>query len=167
MEEMWVSYELHPETPPEGMLLSKRFKGRDLTSFYEQLRARGKEVGVVFNTHTLLSNSRLALLASEYARDAGRYDAFHENMFHAYFTEGQDIGHPDVIAAIAQKSGLDSKEMIEALNDGRYASRLDEAGKEGRLIGLTGVPLFIVNNKYKIVGAQPIEVFRNLLEKIK
>ncbi len=167
IHETWVSYELHPETPPAGMLLSERFKGRDLSQFYEQLKARGKEVGVVFNTHTLLSNSRLALLASEYARDIGRYEAFHENIFHAYFTESLDIGHPDVLAAIAAKSGLDTKEMLAAVNDGRYASRLDEIAREGRLIGLTGVPLFIVNNQYKIVGAQPIEVFRNLLEKLK
>ncbi len=92
IDDTWVSYELHPETPPAGMLLSERFKGYDLSSFYNQLRERGKEVGVVFGTHTLLSNSRLALMASEYARDKNRYDSFHENIFHAYFTEGLDIG---------------------------------------------------------------------------
>jgi predicted DsbA family dithiol-disulfide isomerase len=35
------------------------------------------------------------------------------------------------------------------------------------LIGLTGVPLFVIENKHKIVGAQPIETFRDLLDKIK
>jgi predicted DsbA family dithiol-disulfide isomerase len=149
------------------MLLSERFKGRDLSSFYEQLRARGGELGIVFNPHTLLSNSRLALMASEYARDKGRYDAFHENIFHAYFSESLDISHPDVLAGVAAKSGLDAKEMQGAVSDGRYAPRLAEAAREGRLIGLTGIPLFIVNNQYTIVGAQPIEVFRNLLTKLK
>lgn len=149
------------------MLLSERFKGYDLSSFYEQLRARGKEVGVVFGTHTLLSNSRLALMASEYARDLGKYDSFHENMFRAYFTEGRDIGKMDVIADIAVKSGLDKKEMLSAFHDGRYASRLNEARKEASLIGLTGIPLFIINNKHQITGAQPIETFRELLNKIK
>jgi predicted DsbA family dithiol-disulfide isomerase len=149
------------------MLLSARFKGRDLSQFYEQLKARGKEVGVVFNTHTLLSNSRLALMASEYARDKGRYEPFHAHIFHAYFTESLDIGNPDVLAAIAAKSDLDAKELLEAAGDGRYALRLEEAATEGRLIGLTGIPLFIINNQYKIVGAQPIEAFRNLLDKLK
>ncbi|MFO7569619.1 MAG: DsbA family protein [Smithellaceae bacterium] len=167
IDDQWVSYELHPETPPQGMGLSERFKGRDLTPFYEQLRARGKEVGVVFNPHTLLSNSRLALAASEYARDMGRYDVFHEHMFYAYLTEARDIGHPDVIATVAVKSGLDAKEVLQAAGDGRYTLRLEEATREGRLIGLTGIPLFIVNGQYQIVGAQPIEVFRNLLDKIK
>jgi predicted DsbA family dithiol-disulfide isomerase len=167
IEDTWVSYELHPETPPAGMLLSERFKGHDLSSFYEQLRTRGKEVGVVFSSLKLLSNSRLALMASEFARDQGLYDSFHENMFHAYFTDSLDIGNPDVIAAIAKKSDLNEKEMLSAVTDGRYASRLDEARREGQLIGLTGVPLFLIENKYKIVGAHPIETFRNLLNKLK
>ena len=162
-----MSYELHPETPPAGMLLSERFKGRDLSPFYAQLRTRGKEVGVVFNTHALLSNSRLALMASEYARDMNTYDVFHEKIFHAYFTESLDIGNLDVLAAVAAKSGLDARAMLAAVSDGRYAPRLDEIRMEGQLIGLTGIPLFIVNNQYKIVGAQPIEVFRDFLNKMK
>lgn len=162
-----MSYELHPETPPRGMLLAERFKGRDLTPFYEQLNQRGKELNIVFNTHELLSNSRLALLAAENARDAGAYEVFHENMFHAYFTEGLDIGSPDVIAVVAAKSGMDGKAMLAAATDGRYASRLDEARREGESLGLTGIPLFIVNNKYKITGAQPVEVFRDFLAKLK
>jgi predicted DsbA family dithiol-disulfide isomerase len=167
IDDTWVSYELHPETPPGGMLLSKRFRGNDLSLFYDQLRKRGTEVGVVFGSHTVLSNSRSALMASEFARDKGRYDSFHENMFHAYFTEGLDIGKPDVIAVVAKKSGLDEKEMLSAVRDGRYELRLNQARKEGELIGLTGIPLFIIENKYQIVGAQPIETFRDLLDKIK
>jgi predicted DsbA family dithiol-disulfide isomerase len=167
INDQWVSFELHPETPPAGMLLSERFRGYDLSSFYDQLRTRGKEVGVVFGTHTILSNSRSALMASEYARDKNQYDSFHENMFHAYFTEGLDIGKPDVITKVAGKSGLDEKETLSAVRDGRYASRLNEARKEGQLLGLTGIPLFIIENKYQIAGAQPIETFRELLDKIK
>jgi len=167
IEDTWVSFELHPETPPTGMLLSERFKGHDLSSFYNQLRARGKEVGVVFGDLTVLSNSRLALMASEYARDLGRYDSFHKNIFHAYFTEGLDIGNLKVIADVAGKSGLDEKETLSAVRDDRYASRLNETRKEGQLMGLTGVPLFIIENKYQIVGAQPIETFRDLLDKTK
>jgi len=139
----------------------------DLAPFYANLRARGNELGIVFNEHKLLSNSRMALLASEYARDMGRYDEFHENMFRAYMTDAQDIGRPEVIAAVAAKTGLDADATLAAVKDDRYAPRMAEATREGRLLGLTGIPLFIVNNQYKIVGAQPIESFRNFLDKIK
>lgn len=167
IEDNWISYELHPETPPSGILLAERFKGYDLSSFYDQLRARGEEVGVVFGNPKILSNSRLALIASEFARDQGRFESFHENMFHAYFTECLDIGRLDVIAAVARKSGLDENETINAVCNGRYAERLDKAKTEGQLMDLTGIPLFIVEQKYKIVGAQPIEKFRDFLNRIK
>jgi len=149
------------------MLLSERFKGHDLTGFYDQLRARGKEAGVVFGNRTLLSNSRLALMASEFARDQGLYDSFHENMFNAYFTDGLDIGNLEVIARVAGKSGLDEARMLDAVKDGRYVPRLISARKEGQLINLTGVPTFIIEGKHKLVGAQPLEVFRDILAKVK
>ena len=148
------------------MLLSERFKGYDLAGFYDQLRARGKEAGIVFGNHTLLSNSKLALQASEYARELGKYHDFHENIFHAYFTEGLDIGNLDVIAAVAGKSGLDEDHTLSAVKDGRYVPRLISARKEGQLINLTGVPTFIIDGKHKLVGAQPLEVFRDLLDKV-
>jgi len=167
IDDHWVSFELHPETPPEGMLLSERFKGLDLSSFFEHILQRGQEEGITFGIVEVLSNSRLALMASEYARDQGKYYTFHENMFHAYFTEALDIGKPDVIADVAKRSGLEEKKTLNAVNNGRYELRLNEAREEVEAIGLTGVPLFIINNKYQITGAQPIETFRNLLDKIK
>jgi len=148
------------------MLLSDRFRGHDLSLFFEHIFHLGKEAGLVFGHVKILSNSRLALMASEYARDQGHYDAFHENIFHAYFTEGLDIGKVDVIAAVARKSGLDEKEIIRVVHDGRYAVRLNDAKKEGELLGLTGIPLFIINNKHQITGTQAIETFRKFIDKI-
>lgn len=162
IEDAWISYELHPETPSEGILLSERFKGHDVSKVYDQLRERGKEYSIVFGNRTLLSNSRKALEASEYARDMNKYESFHENIFHAYFTDGLDIGSLDVISSVAQKSGLDADDLLDVIKNERYKPRLASARKEGRLINLTGVPTFIINDKHRIVGAQQIDVFRDL-----
>jgi predicted DsbA family dithiol-disulfide isomerase len=137
-----------------------------MSGFYDQLQRRGKEAGVVFGNRAILSNSRLALEASEYARDMGKYEAFHESIFHAYFTEALDIGILDVLAAVAKKSGLDDSDMRKFLKDGRYSKRLEQARREAQAINLTGVPTFIINAKHKIVGAQPIDVFRDLFREI-
>ncbi len=165
LKDSWVSFELHPETPTEGILLSERFKGYDLTEFRDQLRARGKEFGIDFGNRTLLSNSKMALEASEYARDMGRYDVFHEKLFHSYFSEARDIGRIEVLSEIARECDLDENEMHNAIKEGTYAKKLEEARNDAQKINLTGVPTFIINDKYKIVGAQPVEVFRNLLNK--
>ena len=86
-------------------------------------------------------------------------------MFRFYFTEAYDIGNIDVIKSVAAASGLDADDMVNALKEGRYRSRLAEARKEGERINLTGVPTFIINGKYKIVGAQPVDVFKEIFSK--
>ncbi len=137
-----------------------------MSKMYDQLRQRGKELGIVFGDLTLLSNSRLALEASEYARDMGKYERFHETMFRFYFTEANDIGNIGIIATAAVRCGMDAGDMMNAIAEKRYRSRLAEARKEGEKINLTGVPTFIINDKHKIVGAQPIDVFEEIFNRI-
>ena len=146
--------------------MSERFKGYDVTQMYDNLRRRGKEIGIVFGDRSVLSNSRLSLEASEYARDMGKHEQFHEKIFHAYFTETMDIGNAEILCKVAAGCGLDSIDMMRALKDGCYKLRLDEARKEGLKIQLTGVPTFIINDKHKIVGAQPEKVFTDIIDKI-
>ena len=133
---------------------------------YDPLRQRGKEFGIVFGDRTLLSNSHLALEAAEYARAMGKFESFHETIFRVYFTEASDIGNIDVIKSVAIEIGLNTDEVMKAISEKRYRSVLDEARKEGEKINLTGVPTFIINGKYKIVGAQPVEVFKEVFSKL-
>ena len=130
---------------------------------FDNLRLRGKDFRIVFGDLTVLSNSRLSLEASEYARDKGKYEQFHEQIFHAYFTEAMDIGNSEILRNIASGCGLDPVDMMQALKDDCYKLRLDESRKEGLKIQLTGVPTFMINNKHKIVGAQPIKAFADIL----
>ena len=132
---------------------------------YDHLRQRGKEFGIIFGNRTILSNSRLALEASEYARDMGKYESFHETMFRFYFTEAYDIGSIGVITSVAAETELDAGDMMNAISEKRYRTRLTKARQEGEKIDLNGVPTFIINGKHKIVGAQPLEVFTDLLNK--
>jgi predicted DsbA family dithiol-disulfide isomerase len=153
----------------KGILFSELYKGRDLSAFRGQLRERGREFGIVFGDRPLLSNSRMVLEASEFARDAGMYEKFHELVFHAYFTEGLNIGDFDVIAGLAEKSGLQRAardDLRKAIDTGRYKARLESGRKEGEEIGLTGVPTFILNGQFMIVGAQDPDVFRNAFKRL-
>ena len=159
-----MSFEIHPETPAEGVPLAVRLPDVDWDGMYENLRRTGSEYHLAFGTVTQLANSRLAMEASEFARDQGKYDAFSEKVFHAYFTEARDIGKRDVVMELAGAAGLDVEALQDALLQGRYAQRLREANEEGSRYHITGVPAFIINEKHMIVGAQPLEVFRDLLK---
>lgn len=133
---------------------------------YENIRKRGNEFGIKFGPRLLLSNSRMSLESSEYARDMGKYELFHERMFYTYFTESKDIGNIEVITDSARMCGLDADELQQALKERRYAHRLEESRREAEKINLTGVPTFIINGKYKMVGAQPLDVFKEVFSKL-
>ncbi len=163
----WVSYELHPETPAGGVLLSQRFPGMNLKAFWERLQRTYHNLGVDFQERSLLSNSRLALQASEYARDIGVFDSFHHRIFKAYFSEKLDIGAIDVLMGVAQEENLNLVDFRAALEQGRYASRLEDARNEGGRLGINAVPTFIINEKHRIVGAQSLDLFRDRLREVK
>ena len=73
----------------------------------------------------------------------------------------------DTLATIAEASGLDKQEALRVINDkGAYANdvRIDEAIAQQYQI--SGVPYFIINQKYAISGAQPLETFVGALSKL-
>ena len=162
----WVSFEIHPETPPNGVLLSERFPQAVLDRMYQNIRAAGASLGIHFGDRARLSNSRLALEASEYARDRGQYHSFHSKVFRAYFTDARDIGNLDVLLDLARAEGLDTEELKTALENGLYTSRLDKGHAEARQLGITAVPTFLVDGGERIIGAQSLDVFREKLRRV-
>ncbi len=133
---------------------------------FENLRQRGERYGMVFNDRNRSSNSYLALLAGEFARDMGRFEEFHENVFRAFFTDLKDIGQLEVILEIASNSGLNPEKLKLAFSEGRYQDRMDTATAEARRLGIRAIPAFVFENNEIIVGASPPEIFRKALEDI-
>ncbi len=134
---------------------------------FKGLRQRGERYGMVFNDHDRASNSHLALLAGEFARDMGRLEEFHENVFRAYFTDLKDIGQLNEIIEIASDSGLNPEKLKLALSEGHHQNRLDNAGVEARRLGIRSIPTFAFENNETIVGALLPEIFRKALEDIR
>jgi len=131
---------------------------------FDNLRRAGAPYGIEFGRLSLLPNSRPALAAGEFARDQGRYEAFHDRLFKAYFTETRDIGRLEVLLEKAEATGLDPVALEEALRGKRYESRLDQARQEADSLGVHAIPTFFINGaETRIVGAQSLEVFQKTL----
>ncbi len=133
---------------------------------FENIQQRGERYGMVFNDHDRASNSKLALLAGEFARDMGRFEGFHENVFRAFFTDLKNIGQLDVLLEIASNSGLNPKKLKIACSEGRHLDRLDTTRTEAQRLGIRSIPAFAFGNDEIIVGALPPEIFRKALEGI-
>lgn len=158
-----MSYEIHPETPPEGVSLERLF-GPRIGQMQESQRRRCAELGLSFEAPTLLSSSRLAVEAAEFARDAGMHPEFHRAVLTSYFARSRDIGDADVLCEVATEVKLDPVALRDELAAGRYGGRRQAAYEEACGLGITGVPTFLFANGARVVGAQPLEDFRRLLQ---
>jgi predicted DsbA family dithiol-disulfide isomerase len=111
-------------------------------------------------------NSRLAHEATEYAREHGRANEFHQVVFRKVYAEGLDISQWDILRAAAQEVGLDADEMQSDVESSKYTAEVAGQVEQAYAVGVTGVPTYVINNRYAIVGAQPYEAFKNALVRI-
>jgi predicted DsbA family dithiol-disulfide isomerase len=63
----------------------------------------------------------------------------------------------------ARELGLDMKAFRAALDDGRYRAAVEADFAEGSGLGVRGTPTSFINGS-PVVGAQPIEVFRAMID---
>ena len=155
LEEEWVPYELHSDTPAEGVEIVEKFPDLSLEKLRAGLNSKGEQYGVSFGNFSRISNSSMALQIGELAKEKGCYGQFHEKIFEAYFRDALDIGNLDVVLDVATSSGLEREVTLEALNSGRFLDRLEQARVEVSELGITAAPTFIINGQTKMVGALP------------
>lgn len=160
----WLPFEIHPETPSEGTPLVKMFPRADVESMTKRLNSMGAPFGLTFQKIVNISNSRLSLEAGEFAKEHGRFDEFHKAIFTAYFSQVNDIGSVVVLKQIGKDAGLDADALEKALHTGKYRQVREDAKEEAGRLGIAAAPTFIFNGKDHIVGAQSLEVFRELLK---
>jgi predicted DsbA family dithiol-disulfide isomerase len=159
----WLGFEIHPDTPQAGMLLSTMFPQLDTQNMFRHLRDMAAPYGITFADIVHVSNSRMSLEASEFAKDQDKFDQFHSALFRAYFSQGMDIGDIEVLTQIGSEASLDGDALAQALQTGKYLPRIENMRKEAARLGVTAAPTFIIENRESIVGAQSIEVFRKKL----
>ncbi len=164
----WQPFEIHPETPREGIMLDKLLFPRE---YLEMVRINVKrladDAGIKFTFSDKLPNSRLALYISEFARKKGRFDEFHQLVFDTYWKERKDIGDLSLLLDLAESIELNKNEIFRYIESDEPGRKLREINLELSKYGINGVPTFFIGDKI-VVGAQPYEVFvkviRNVLE---
>jgi predicted DsbA family dithiol-disulfide isomerase len=154
----WRGYELRPDTPRGGMLMEQLFPGRT-----QAMSARMEQVARMYGVTGMrprerLNNTRRVLGLAEWARDQGRLPAFREAAMAAYWTQGEDLESPEVLARLAEQAGLPAREALAVLDAPEYQARVDALRAEGLAAGVTGIPTAFIG-PLRVVGAQPYEVY--------
>ena len=161
------AYDLRPGIPPQGLPRDEVYRGsRFPPGYLDRLRDMARQSGIEMIAPPVVANTRKAHEATEFAKDGGRLRRFHRAVFSAYWERGDNIGDADVLCRLAQDCGLDADVLRAALADGRYAQRVDEQIAWARDAGLGGVPTFIFDDRFTLVGAQEYNVFADIARRM-
>jgi len=127
----------------------------------EQLLAAGtdEQIFFAFEKIQLTPNTFAAHRLVWHAAQQGKQDEVVENLFRAYFLEGNNIGDLKILSHVAAEAGLDRTETKAFLASDRGAAEVKGEEAVGRRLGIRGVPYFILNGSISISGAQPPDIF--------
>ena len=167
----WRSFQLDPQASPAGeqraveMLAAKYgMSAEQAAASQAQVSAQAREVGLEMRedggyvTNTLDAH-RLLHLASEH----GLQDELKGALFAAHFGQGSNVGDHEVLADLAAEVGLPQDAVSELLSGDRFRNDVANDQQQARDYGVQGVPFFVVDRKYGLSGAQPVETFENAL----
>lgn len=175
VEVEFKSFELDPNSPLfSGQsiheALAKKY-GMSVEQAKQANQGVGEQaatVGLTFNFEEMKpTNTFDAHRLAKFAKAEGKEAVITEKLLYGYFTESKLVSDHETLADMAEAAGLNRQKALEVLQDeSAYANdvRIDEA--LAQQYGISGVPFFIVNQKYAISGAQPLETFVGALQKV-
>ena len=171
----WRPYRLNPDYPSEGVdqkaELEKKLGGADrVAQAHATLVQLGKDVGIAFDFDAIkigpntLDAHRLALWAHSESREM--QDRVITLLFKANFEEGRNIGDHTVLADIAEAAGMDRAVAETLLSSDADKDTVVAEIDAAQQMGVSGVPFFILDQKYAVSGAQTPDILVNALREI-
>ncbi len=169
VEVVYRPFFLDPSIPPEGLdrhkYMADKFGEERLKTIHDPLIKAGKEDGVPyqFEKITRTPNTLDAHRLIRWAKVAERQMDIVESLFVAYWRDGKDVGDHAVLNAMAKSIGLDV--ALDLASDKDKNEVMQEVARAQQM-GISGVPTFIINQKYGISGAQSAEMLAGALKDI-
>ena len=144
-----------------------RFHQTSLNVIYQEYIETGK-IKLVFKDFPLNGpDSVRAAEASYCAGDQGKYWQYHNELYKNWGGERTGWITEQSLNNFAKAVELDLDKFTECLDNKKYFDKVINLENEGRNLGVDATPSFYVFNDkkiIKIVGNQPIEVFKKVIE---
>jgi predicted DsbA family dithiol-disulfide isomerase len=159
----WRSFELRPAgAPPVPAEYLKRIEA-SRPMFNKRAR---EQYGLEINSGPYGINSHPALVADKYAESQGKGEAFHKAVMDAYWQQARSIEDANVLKEIAEHVGLKTENFEAALTDPTYDAEVSADIELAREYRLDGVPALVFAERYLVVGAQPYDTLKQVVEKV-
>ena len=169
----WHPFQLNPDMAPGGMdrreYLETKFGGKEnATAVYGRIDEAAKQAGLTMNWEgiTKTPNTLNAHRLIHWAGIEGAQTFVAASLFKAYFIEGRDIGDVEVLADVADGCGLDAAMVRQLLQGDADLADIRARDEHSRKMGVTGVPTFVVAGQHALSGAQPPEIWEQVIDDI-
>jgi predicted DsbA family dithiol-disulfide isomerase len=127
----------------------------------DPLRDRFAAAGLDYNRSEIVPNTRLALRLTELARERGLHEPFHDRLMDAYWSEATNIGDPDQLRQLATDVGLDTNDVEQVIAESSaYLEIIEASTSQAQSIGINAIPAFLLDRRLIVLGAQPLDAFR-------
>ena len=173
VEVVYHSFELAPDTPVEftgsevEFLMSHRGVSADQArAMIDRVVGIARSAGLEYDYDSLQhTNTLKAHELLHYAKERGLQLEMKERLLSAYFVEGRHVGRVEDLADLAAEIGLDRTDVARTLEADEYLEAVHADMVKARQYGINGVPFFVIDGRYGISGAQPPEVFVEVLSR--
>lgn len=170
----WHPFQLNPEMPAGGMdrraYLEGKFGGKEgAVKAYLPVHEHAEKAGLEMHLDKIkrTPNTLDAHRLIHWAGIEGKQTAAVSALFKAYFVEGRDIGDHDTLADIADGLEIDASVILRLLSSDSDAQDIRDRDAAAREMGVTSVPTFIVDGKHAVPGAQPPELWAQVIAEIR
>ncbi len=171
VERRWRPFQLQLDIPKAGLawpeFVERKFGGAERArSAFERVTAIGAAESIEFDYERVAGapNTRDAHRLVLFAAREGREWELADALFAAYFARGRDLGDHEQLAEVAASVGLSRAEALAYLAGDEGGAEVDASQQEAYQIGVTGVPFYVLDGRYALSGAQPVEVFLRALD---
>lgn len=175
VEVHWRPFQLDPTLPPGGKdrdaYLSEKFGGIERArELYRTIEQAGAEEGIPFRFDAIAvsPNTLDAHRLIRWAQSAGDsvQDQVVERLFELFFLEGANIADHAVLIGVAREAGMDAAIVESLLAGDADREAVTQEIALAQQMGVTGVPCFILDNKYAVVGAQSPDAIADAIRQV-
>jgi predicted DsbA family dithiol-disulfide isomerase len=163
LEVEWHAFELRPKGSPP---ISREYRAR-IEAGRPVFAARLKrDYGIEINQGPFEINTQSLHALKKYADAQGKGNEFHQAALDAYWMHARDVSAPNVQRELLAQVGLDAN-LEEILAQEAYRERVIADEQFAYENEITGVPALVFDQKYLVVGAQPVDVLKQVAAKVK
>ena len=169
-------FQLDPSAPPGTSMpvadvYARKFGGPErAASIIDHVTSIAADEGLDFRLdRARRANTRDAHRVLDFAARSGApgvQAALKERLLAAYFTNGEDVGDPDVLVRAATEVGLDADDVRALLDSDEGVTELQAAAATAAEAGITAVPTYVIDGRWSIPGAQDPDVFVQVLRRL-